>query len=235
MFNPEKYSFTKKETPVKKDIISGREIPPKYKLNEDEEFEVERMEEKDKYNRLKKELETQKEGGIDFHFSQFDPYKLSDGALDLLQDYKMYRLKEDDIKKFRENISQEDDDFHFIAMLDHWLIKRNTEIELLKKRAEQKISKLRNNPRIAAFVNDMRWNMLQRSDLKMILDPDVSRFESYQDKIRRYFKNVAEENKDKKQEYLVEKIATDPRYNCYRMISGLTQMNPISPQEIFKY
>lgn len=128
-------------TPLERSIAEieiRKEIP-------EPEVKVERGEEVDFHNTLRKELKEKQKGGSDIHFGQIDLDKLSNPALDLYGKYKRRKGGlEESLAEFRKKTAEGSDDFNFAAMLLNWHMDYMSEKKLseIKKRKATQLFKV---------------------------------------------------------------------------------------------
>ena len=204
-------------------------------------YNIERKEEGSYYSMLRKELKMLREAGADVHFSQIEPYNLSEKALDLYREYKKIKLTEEKIKDFREKTSVGDNEYNFAALLLKWVMDGEEKIILeekkkeksnLKNSAGKKIEEFKKtNPSMIKYLEEISLDALKKYDLEAIIDPGGN-IESYEVRLREYFKNKRPTNKETGELENLDPsvVENDARYKNYYMLCRLLDREPFFPQ-----
>lgn len=231
--------FEKIITPFRKDTYEpkSKDASSRYDAEKYEELNIERKEEKDFYAGIRTELREMKKSGVDFHFSQIDPDKLSNEALDFFRKYKRNDLKEEEVDKFTSKFVPGDNEYNFMALVRTWLLEKKgiavgKEKEMLKNEALKKITELKKKkPCIAAYLDSIDLAALRRLDYKIVEDLNPENFGDYESNLREYFSNKI---KGKNNADLVETkltiIENDSRFKYYCALREALDLGPCNPE-----
>lgn len=167
--------------------LPEKSIVTPFGKNREKHFEAAEMEtfargtekgnEINRYDALKRELAEMKDqkGGVDFHFSQFNPYGLSRESLDRYDDYKKGKLTEEELKKFAQKQEVGSYDYQFAALLEHWIMGKKAkeaidEKEKLKKEAARILQKQELSEDVAKYLEDVFGkNVLRKCDYEAFI------------------------------------------------------------------
>lgn len=189
----------------------------------------------DRYDILRKELVEMKsqKGGVNFHFSQFNPDNLLDKSLDMYDDYKNGRLTEENLKNFSKTLDAGSPDYQFAALMEHWIMnaKKEKMIDLREKMkidAGKELEKIMNiNPNMQKCLNGINLDSLRKSDYEAIINMDNLNLGTYEERLREYFDNkVGGKQEARTPNIKRSMIEGDQSYLLYRAICNIKNHPP---------